>query len=182
MTNRRIFSTVVAAAFVALLLPVLTASAQSNEPWWSRGRNRDNDRYGRGYDYRGLRDAIRRVEDRSDDFENRLDSALDRSRYDDTYREDRINQAGRDFRTAASRLRNRFNERDLNRSQSEARELLQVAARIDRFLSRNRLDGRVESEWSRMRSDLRLIADAYNIRFNNGGYGRDRNNGRRWPY
>lgn len=180
MTNRRILSTALVAAFIALLLPSLTASAQ-NGPWWGRGR--DNDRYGR--DGRGLREAIRRVEERSDDFADRLDRALDRSRIDDTYREDRINQAGRDFRNAAGRLRNRFNDRDFNRSHGEARELLRVAARIDRFMSRHRLDGRAESEWNRMRSDLRLIADAYNIRMDDYGRGNPRwpgGGGSRWPF
>ena len=183
MTNRRItLLTLAAALLVTLLVPATDVSAQSNDPWWGRIR-RDrwhDDRYGR-YDYRALRDAIRRVDDRSDDLENRLDDALDRSRYDDTRREDRINNFGREFRSAARRLRDRFNERDPRRSESEARQLLQIASRLDRFLDRNRLDGRVESEWNNISSSLRLIADAYNIRYNDRDYGRGRNN-RRWPF
>lgn len=192
MDYRRKLFTFAAAAFIALLLPLFTASAQSNDPWWSRGRNRD-DRYNRHYNSRALREAVRRVEERSDDFQDRLDSALDRSRYDDTQREDRINGVGREFRDAARRLRDRFRENDIYRSESDARQLLRIASRIDRFLSRNRLDGRVISEWSRMRSDLNLIADAYNFR--NGGYDRDddyrrnrpnrrfpNDRGWRWPF
>jgi hypothetical protein len=189
MTNRRRnLLSFAFAALVALLLPALDASAQV--PTW--GRNRDY-----GYDSRGLRDAIRRVESRSDDFQNHVDRALDRSRYDDTRREDRINDIAREFRNASQRLRSRFNERDINRSSNEARQLLQISSRIDRFMSRNRLDSRAESTWSQMRSDLRLIANAYRIGMNDsyddGYYRRDRqrdndrnrrNNDRgwRWPF
>jgi hypothetical protein len=203
MTNRRRnLLSFAFAALVALLLPALDASAQV--PTWGRNRDYGNDRH-YGYDTRGLRDAIRRVESRSDDFQNHVDRALDRSRYDDTRREDRINDIAREFRNASQRLRSRFNERDINRSSNEARQLLQIASRIDRFMSRNRLDSRAESEWSQMRSDLRVIANAYRIGMNdsyddgyyrrgqNDDYRRDRqrdndrnrrNNDRgwRWPF
>lgn len=174
MHNRRNLLTYAAVALFALLLPMSTASAQWNDPWWSRNRRQD-DRYGRGYDQRGLRDAIRRVADRSDDFQDRLDSALDHSRYDDTRREDRINNIGREFRDAARRLRDRYRENDPYRSQSEARQLLSIASRIDRFLSRNRLDSRVEGEWNRLRYDLNVIANAYGMGYGgrDGYYGRD---------
>lgn len=193
MTNRRItLFTIALGALMTLFLPVV-ASAQI-DPWWRRGdNNRRNDRY--GYDYR-LRDAIRNVESRSDDFQDAFDRALDRSRYDDSRREDNMNGVARQFRDAARRLRSRFNERDPYRSQSEARELIQVASRIDRFMSRQRLDSRAESEWSNLRYNLNVIADAYNIRFNDGynngrrnrrnddyrDRDRNRDRGWRWPF
>lgn len=160
MTNRlKVIPTIIAAALVALFLPVM-ASAQGNyDPW---GRNRD-DRY--GYNNRWLRDSIRRVSDRSDDFRDHLDSALDRSRIDDTRREDRINNIAREFENAANRLRDRFNDgRDLQRSAGEARRLLDIGARIDQFMSRNRVHGRAVSDWAQIRQDLRVISNAYNYR------------------
>lgn len=163
MTNRlRIIPTIIAAALVALFLPVM-ASAQGNyDPW---NRNRDN-RY--GYYNRALRDSIRRVSDRSDDFKDHLDSALDRSRIDDTRREDRINNIAREFENAANRLKDRFNDgRDLNRSAGEARRLLDIGARIDQFMSRTRVSGRAASDWAQIRQDLRVISNAYNY---NGVY------------
>lgn len=163
-----------------------TASAQSG-PWWERGRDRDDRNY--GYNQRGLREAIRRVDDRSDDFKDQVDRALDRSRYDDTRREDRINDVARDFRNAARSLKNRFNERDLYRSENEARRLLQLGSQIDRVISRNNIDSRTRNEWSRISNDLRIIADAYNIRTRDRDYGngrgRNRRNDdrdRRWPF
>lgn len=171
MTNRRkIFPTIIAVALVALFLPVM-ASAQGNYDPWDRNR-RNDDRYGNNN--RWLRDSIRRVKDRSDDFREHLDEALDRSRYDDTRREDRINNVAREFENAAHRLEDRFdNGRDLNRSAGEAQRLLQIGSRIDQLISRGRFNGRVMSDWAQIRQDLRVIANAYNNRGyygNNGGY------------
>ncbi|MDX6695418.1 MAG: hypothetical protein QOF02_3021 [Blastocatellia bacterium] len=161
MKNRRTILTVVAAALIALCLPVL-ASAQG-----SYGRN---DGYNGRYDARTLRDAARRVSDRSRDFQRHLDSALDRSRYDDTRREDRINDAAQEFRNAAINFKDRIGDgRNLNRGVSEVRQLLQIATRVERFVGRTRLDARSASDWSQIRQDLRLIADAYGINFNGGG-------------
>jgi hypothetical protein len=173
MTNRRknIIPTIIATALLALCLPIM-ASAQGGYDPWNRDRDyrrdRRDDRY--GYNYRMLRDSIRRVKDRSDDFRDHLDSALDRSRVDDTRREDRINDIARDFERAAQRLDDRFdNGRDLNRSTNEARRLLEIGARINQFMSRSRLDGRVQSDWAQIRADLRIIANAYG----SYGYGND---------
>lgn len=117
MNNRRTILTVVATALLALCLPVL-ASAQGS---YGRGRNES-------YYARSLRDAARRVSDRSRDFQRHVDDALDRSRYDDTRREDRINEIARDFRNAANNLRNEIGDgRNINRGSDEAQRLLQSA-------------------------------------------------------
>jgi hypothetical protein len=155
------------------------ASAQGNYDPWNRDRDYRRDRRDdrSGYNQRMLRDSIRRVRDRSDDFRDHLDSALDRSRVDDTRREDRINDIARDFERAAQRLDDRFdNGRDLNRSSNEARRLLEIGSRINQFMSRSRLDGRVQSDWAQIRADLRVIANAYgSYGYNNDPYNR-RNN------
>ena len=164
MISRRI---VMSAVLAALFLHLVT-SAQVYEPWWRRGRDNSSDRR-YGYD-RGLRDAIRRVESRSDDFQSHLDRALDRSRYDDSRREDRINDTAREFRDAARRLKDRFNERDPYRAESDARNLVRLGSRISRFMSRARVDSRTASDWSEISSNLRVIADAYRINFNDGHY------------
>jgi hypothetical protein len=190
MANRpRLIPTLIATALMVVFLP-LVASAQwgNNDPW---SRNRRNDNYGRGgygYDTRTLREAARRIDNRSDDFQRHLDSALDRSRVDDTRREDNINQLAREFRNAASRFRDRVGDgRDFNRSSNEAQRLLQLASRIDRVLGRIRLDSRTQSDWYQIRQDLRVVSDFYGGRYNNGGYygrdddyyGNDRNRRRR---
>jgi hypothetical protein len=173
MTNKRRFlPTIIAAAIMAIFLP-LFASAQVNNGSWDRDR-RDNDNWRNGrYDSRMLRDVTRRLDDRSGDFQRHLDSALDRSRYDGTRREDRINDIARDFRIAASNLRRSANDgRNLNRSSDEARRVLQLGSRIDQLIGRQRLNSRAASDWAQIRQDLRTIADIYNLNFNSGGWGR----------
>lgn len=185
MANRpRLIKTLIAAALMAICLP-LVASAQGGYDPWGRNRDRDyrrsrrnnDDYYGRGnYGNRNLRDVARRLDDRSGDFQRHLDSSLDRSRYDDTRREDNINDLARQFRHAASRFRDRVNDRD--GGSNEARQLLQVGSRMDNLMARLRVDGRTQSDWSRIRQDLRIVANAYGLGYgggygNGGYYGRD---------
>ena len=174
MNNRRTILTVLATALIALCLPVLAAAQGS----YGRGRN---DGYGR-FDSRYLRDAARRVHERSKDFQRHIDEALDRSRYDDTRREDRINDAAREFRNAASDFRDRIGDgRNLNHANNEAQRLLQLGTRIDRFISRQRLDSRAASDWAQIRQDLRLIASAFNNRYDDDDrYRRGRNSNVPW--
>lgn len=166
MNNRRTILTVVATALVALLLPVLAAAQGVYDPY---GRRRDNRDYGR-YNQRNLRDVARRVHERSKDFQRHVDEALDRSRYDDTRREDRINDVARDFRNAASDFKDEIgNGGNLNQGANEAQRLLRLGSQIDRVVSRIRLDSRSASDWAQIRQDLRIISNAYN----GGYYGRD---------
>jgi hypothetical protein len=175
--RRRIIPTVIAAALMAVFLPVVASAQWGNNDRWGRGGNNGR------YENRTLRDAARRIDDRSGDFQRHLDSVLDRSRYDNTRREDNINQIAADFRYAASQFRNRVGDgRDLNRGANEAQRLFQLGARIDRMIGRLRLDSRTQSDWSQIRQDMRVIGDFYRGSFNNGGYGRgnDRNRDDWW--
>jgi ABC-type transporter Mla subunit MlaD len=159
------------------------ASAQGIiDPWNSyvRADRRDNRREADiRYQQRFLRDAIKRVKNHSDDFQSHLDRALDHSRLDDSHREDQINDTAKEFRQAAVTLDNRFDAgRNLNRSASEARRLLQVGSRIDRLMGRNRFDVRAEADWVRIRQDLKSIANAYGFNwseFDDRFYQRDDN-------
>jgi hypothetical protein len=167
MFKRTTTRAVITAALFSL---ALSTAAQAQ---WGRNddyrRDRHDDRYGR-YDGRTLRDAASRIKDRSRDLERDVDRLLDRSRYDDTRREDRINDRARDFRHAADRFRDRVGDgRDLGRSANEARDLLRQGERIGRLLERLRADSRTYSTWSQISRDLNIVADIY--RFNNrGGY------------
>ncbi|HEX5708719.1 MAG TPA: hypothetical protein VFX96_15575 [Pyrinomonadaceae bacterium] len=196
MTNRRNLLFSFAAALLFAL--VSTAHVSAQEPWWRGGNDRRDDGYRRsGYlseqQRRFLRDTARRINDRSRSFQRNLDRALDASRHDDTRREDRVNDEVREFREAAERFRERAgDDRDLSRSVGEARTLLQTASRIDRVVSRLRLDARTRSDWQQIRADLRTVADIYNLRtgdFDNDRDGRGRGRGRgsnngnwRWPF
>lgn len=179
MTNRRTLKfSIFAAAIIALCLPALAAAQGTYDPW---GRNRDDDRrnrngnYGR-YDERYVRDSIHRLDRLAKELDRDVDRALDRSRRDGTRREDIINNEARQFRNAVSSLKSRFgNGRDLNRSRNEAQRVLLEAQQLERIVANRRIDNEVANDWAQIRPELRVIADAYNLGYNNnGGYGNGR--------
>src|SRR5258705_1798001 len=93
MTNRRTLSfSILAAAILALCLPVL-AAAQGGYGYPDYGRDRNNGRY----DERYLKDSINRLDRLSKDFERDLDRALDHSRVNGTRRQDPMNSHGHGF-------------------------------------------------------------------------------------
>jgi hypothetical protein len=164
LDRQRILKSFVTTAILVLGIPVLTAAQGRDYPYSQRRDYPGGQDYSR-YDRGQLRDAVSRVSDRSRSFENSIDRYLDRSRMDGTRREDRINDEVRNFRDAASSLRNRLgNARGLNNSADEARRLLDLGSRIDTFMSRRNLDNRAEITWSQIRDDLRTIANAYGFR------------------
>ena len=171
MTNRRTLKfSILAAGVLALALPV-AASAQ-----WGRypqDRYPDNRGYGR-YDDRGLRDSVHRLDSLAKSFERDMDRALDHSRANGSRREDQINNQVHQFRNAVGDLKSRVgNGRDLNRSESEARRVIQEAQQVDRVARPRWYDSRLASEWSEIQQELRYISNAYGFRYN-GSYGRDR--------
>ncbi|HEY0005378.1 MAG TPA: hypothetical protein VGB17_11265 [Pyrinomonadaceae bacterium] len=186
MINRCTLTTVIAAALIAFCLPVLAAAQGTwGQPDYQRDRdyrrNRDNGGYGNygRYDRQTIRNSVNRLKDLSGRLRNDIDRALDHSRVDGTRREDRINDMARDFQRAASDLKDRFNDgRDLNRSQTEARRVLDLASRMDSVINRGRVyDNRVASDWAQIRQELNVIGSVYgyNGNYGNGGYyGRDR--------
>ncbi|HEX8176803.1 MAG TPA: YMGG-like glycine zipper-containing protein [Pyrinomonadaceae bacterium] len=138
---------------------------------------------------RAVRQILNRLDNRTNQFRNSMDAALDRSRMDGTRREDNINQFIQDFDNAVEQLRSRFDSR--TETTADVQEVLNIANRIDRFMQRNRLTTNAQNDWIAMRSDVSQLAAAYNINWNwntqptygggvgvgQGGYGRgNRNN------
>jgi hypothetical protein len=58
-----------------------------------------------------LEKTIRQIEKQSDTFRSSLDSALDKSRFNDTRREDDINEFVKAYYQATKRLHDNFNEK-----------------------------------------------------------------------
>ena len=175
MKNRRTLSlSILAAAILALCLPVL-AAAQGYPDY---GRNRDDDYYRRNgnygrYDERNLKDSINRLDRLAKDFQNDLNRALDHSRINGSRNEDNLNAQVQDFRRATSRLKSSFgNGRDLSRSRDEAQRVMDEARQFDRLGRGRGFDNQVMSDWSQIQRELQIISDAYGIGYgnNNGGY------------
>ena len=111
---------------------------------------------------------IRRIEQQSDHFRSSLDSALDRSRFNGTRREDDINSFIKDFYEQTKRLRHQF---DSHKSAApDVQAVLERAARIDEFMSRNRLSGKAQDDWSTLKTYLDELASAYNVSWRWEGY------------
>ena len=112
---------------------------------------------------------IKRIEQQSDRFRSSLDSALDKSRFNGSNREDDINSFIKDFYEQTKHLRNRF---DKHQSASpDVQSVLDRAARIDDFMRRNRLTSKAQDDWSTLKSNLDELAAAYNVSWRwDGGY------------
>lgn len=158
---------VFAFSLLVLALPTI-ASAQ----WRDRDRN-DDDYYNRNGRYnRNLQGTIKNLKNRSREFVRRLDRELDRSRYDDRNREDRLNDLAEDFRRATADLDREYDgRRDYNDSYNEAQRVLQLGRQLGSALYRSRLSYNVQGDWNRIQQDLNILANAY-------GYNNNRNNRR----
>lgn len=163
MNRRRTLSfSILAAALLALCLPVVATAQWDRYPDYGRGR--DNGRY----DTRYLRDSIHRLDRLAKDFERAVDRELDRGHEDGTRHEDRVNNEVHDFRRTVGDLKSRFgNGRDLNRSANEAHRVLSAAREAERTTRHHFNNYRLASMWSQIRRELRVIEDAY------GSYGYD---------
>ena len=104
---------------------------------------------------------LHRIEDQSGKFRSSLDSALDRSRLNNTDREDDINAFIKEFDQEVRRLHDRFD--DHKSVAADVQAVLDRAARIDTFMRRRGLGGRAESDWSALRANLDQLAEAYTV-------------------
>ena len=108
---------------------------------------------------------LKRIETRSDTFRSSLDSALDRSRFNSTNREDRINDFVKDFENSTDALRRKFDGRASVGTDVEM--VLVRAARIDDFMKRNlRREIVVQRDWRNLRTDLNQLSNYYSLSFN----------------
>jgi hypothetical protein len=143
---------VVIAAVCAVF--ILNADGQAQR----RGR-------GRAYTKEDVNQLIRRVENRSDEFVQVFDRALDRSRLDGRNREDRLNERARDLETALDNLRREFDRRERYAdTRPEVARALNVAEGINQVMRRRRMGGDAERQWNMLRAELNALAIVYNIR------------------
>jgi len=106
---------------------------------------------------------IHRIENESDKFRSSLDSALDKSRFNGSRREDDINAFVKDFYRETKRLHDHF---DGHKSTgADVQSVLDRAARIDDFMHRYRLTSKAQNDWSTLRANLDELARVYNVRW-----------------
>jgi hypothetical protein len=108
---------------------------------------------------------IRQVEDRSDVFVRIFDRALDRSRLDNTRREDRLNERALDLERQLNIVRQEFESTQNHQAvRSHIARALSIAEGINTVVRNRRLDPQVERQWMLLRSEMNRLAQVYNIR------------------
>ncbi|MFN0278444.1 MAG: hypothetical protein ACKVRN_07565 [Pyrinomonadaceae bacterium] len=191
MNRFKTLITISAFSLMVLLLPAI-ASAQygGNRPYYG---NNDS------------RSVLKNLKRDARSFQNQIDRDLDRSRYDGTNREDRINGLAQEFRNAVNSLNNDdFNRNDRNNDRddryrngrnnrndnSDVSRVLNIANQIDRSLNRSGVSGQSRNIWTQIRNNLNQLGynsnnddwyDRNNRRnrgSNNGGY----NQPSWWPF
>jgi chromosome segregation ATPase len=159
----------------AFSLLVLALPAIASAQWNDRDRDRDDDYNRNGRYNRNIENTIDGLNERAKRFARSLDRELDRSRYDDRRAEDRLNNLADDFRKATDRLEDVYdNGRNNNRSEDQARRVLQLGQQLGNALRRMNLSYNVQNEWNQIQRDLNIVSNEFGNNRNN----RNRNNGR----
>ena len=122
---------------------------------------------------REVETIIRNMETQSDRFRHSLDQALDRSRLNNTSREDDINAHVKDFYEETRRLRDHFNSH--KSTSNDVQNVLERAARINRFMRRYPLTAQAQNDWSGVTANLDVLARTYNVNWGwDNSYGPNR--------
>jgi hypothetical protein len=146
---------IIFAACAVVLVAVVPSEAQR------RGRRAR----GPAYTRTSVDRIIRRVEERSDAFVRLFDRALDRSRLDNSRREDRLNERARELETELDQVRQEFDRSEgyLDVRGNVARAM-NVSEGINNVVRNRRLTPQVERQWVLLRTELNQLARVYNLR------------------
>jgi hypothetical protein len=110
---------------------------------------------------REVEKIIHRIEQQSDKFRASLDSALDKSRFNGSTREDDINAFVKDFYRETKHLHDQFDHHKSTAPDVES--VLERATRIDSFMNRYPLSPRAQNDWATLKANLDELATAYNV-------------------
>ena len=140
---------------------VLALAAPGGAQW----RVQWGDRSGFGYYSRASVGAlIRRAENDSDRFVAVFDRALDDSRLDQTFREERLNQRARDLEQQLNIVRQEFDRGgDFNSIRSEVSTAIDRSQRINTVMRNRRFDYAAERQWWMLRNDLNRLARVFRL-------------------
>ena len=108
-----------------------------------------------------LTQLILQIENGGDIFRVSLTDAFFRRPYDRTRSEGNMNDAVRGFKKATNQVRIHFDAGQL--VSDDVQRLLDQALPLENFMRDNPLTDRATSDWSTLRTNLNLLANAYNI-------------------
>jgi hypothetical protein len=103
---------------------------------------------------------IKRLEENADRFRKSYDHALNRNRFNSSEK-NQAKQYVKDFESATDHLKDHFSKR--NSAAGDVEEVLNHAAQIDEFMTRNALESDAQSDWMNLRASLDELARAYNV-------------------
>lgn len=116
------------------------------------------------YTKRDVDRIIKNVENRVDVFVRQFDRSLDRSRLDDSRREDVLNRKARSLESATDELRRDFDRRDRwIENKDEVRRCLNIAADIQVAMRNQRFNRATENNWRAVQAELNALARVYNL-------------------
>lgn len=108
-----------------------------------------------------VKDLLQGIEQKTDRFRESLDTALDRSRIDDTMAEDNINRFVKNFEEATDRLKDRYG--DERTAAASVETVLEHASAIDVFMWQNDLTPRAQNDWRSLCTNLDQLAYTYHV-------------------
>ncbi|HEY3103448.1 MAG TPA: hypothetical protein VGJ69_07645 [Pyrinomonadaceae bacterium] len=150
---------------IALLMFAIPVVASAQIQIYERNRYDRSDRYDRSE----LRNALARLENSSARLESDLSTTRGRRVFGGLFwvtnpTDNNAIAEVRDFRIAVRQLRRASaGGRDLSNSYDEARDVIDQGLRLDRYLRLRTGRADVDQELSEIRSNLHVIADAYDI-------------------
>ena len=153
---------------------VYNRSGNRNSPWGypsgNRGPVNTNGRYNRN-----LRSTIVNLKNNAGRFEDRVDHEKSDNRWGIYRNSGRLEDLTDKLANATKRLEREYDDRrDYNDSYDEVRSVLSIGQQIDYEISRSNVSRSLRSDWNRIEADLRILANAYNMRYsgrNSSGYG-----------
>lgn len=104
-----------------------------------------------------------RIKSKTNTFRDSLKKSLNDSRLNRTQREENINDFVKAFEEETKRLDDHFDNH--KSTVADVDSVLQRASRINTFMVLHPLDARAQNDWGTLRTDLELLANAYNIQW-----------------
>lgn len=106
---------------------------------------------------------VRQLENRATQFSRNFRLSLNRSSINTRERSEAQRHLT-EFEAALAQLRTRVNNRTA--TDSDVQSVLEHAGYLNSFIANNQLNGRSESDWNLLRSDLDRLATSYNVAWN----------------
>jgi hypothetical protein len=120
---------------------------------------------GRGYSRYNAERLIRQAENRSDVFVRLFERALDRSPFEGSRREERLNDRAMEMESHLNLARQEVNRTNNYYSvRSHVASAIDVAQGINNVMRSRQFNPGVERQWMLLRSDLNRLAVVYNLR------------------